>query len=94
MSFRCMLGSKLEYVETLKIATINYKHKSFFGFGGDMSQRYTAAKYRCTGLNNAEVKNPSIQIVAFIQEGIPVNQNKIINQNFEFGVDNGIMFLV
>jgi len=56
MSFKCLVGSSLELVENMKKVTIDYKHGSVLGIGGDKTQSYNVTKYRCSGLNNSEVK--------------------------------------
>lgn len=56
MSLKHLLGTKLEFESELKEITIDYKHGSILGVGGDKSQKYNVAKYRASGLNNSEVK--------------------------------------
>ena len=68
--------------------TIHWKQGSCVGFGGDRSQTYARCRYEGSlGGNTA-------QFLVFIQESFTKSESFRIDHKWQYGVNDGVMFLV
>lgn len=68
--------------------TVNWKQGSFVGFGGDRSQTYARCMYE------GSLGGKTVSFLVFIQDSFPKSESFRIDHQWQYGVNDGVMFFV